>query len=605
MIKRRFVTAIIVSVIGIASITTPVFAEDSNAAANPTQSAEVNPAGWGLEDGHKVYFDAEGNKVTGIVNIDGSSYCFDRNGYMQMGLIELNENSYFFDETGKMVVNKTVQIEDKWYRIGEDGRAEPDSADEDIVDTGNGKILIVKGKQHFGWYQLADGSWTYWDQNNSGIQSISKWLFIDNNWYYFDDSGKRAEGFYITPDGNHYLFINGKKQTFGWKYYQDRWYYIDGDQAVISSWQYINGSWYYFDENGAAVHDWYLINGRWFQFEDKGSCRMKTGWSLYNGNWYWLDYYVGMLQNSWKFDGGSWYYLGSDGVAFEGWHYISGTWYDFEWGGSCRMITGWTYDYYNGVWYFLDSSGAMVSGTWKYINGSWYHFDSTGKMMTGWFLDSGNWYFLDGSGAMLSGTTRWLGDRYYKFDGSGRMLSYGEYSYLGVPHYDQYAIGAPEGCEGVSLYQALQYKGKVNGIALHDFLNNLPRARSPYDGFVGTPFADTNNYSAIFPAPLTQYGNRYADVENISGSSVEQLFSEVSQGHPVVAYVTIKYGNPMWRWYYFGWGLANNHAVTLDGYDYTTGQVHVSDPISGSIWISMSKFTSIYNARKFAVVVKG
>ena len=398
------------------------------------------------------------------------------------------------------------------------------------------------------------------------------------------------------------IFVNGIKQMDGWKFYQNCWYYIDGDRAVVSSWKLINGSWYYFDQNGIAVHDWYQINGRWYQFEDGGSCRMKTGWSFSNGHWYWLDTNIGRLENSWKYDGGRWFYLDADGIACEGWHFINGAWYDFEGGGSCRMITGWTYS--DGIWYYLDPSGAMVSGDWRYINGHWYYFEAGGAMKTGWLKYSYCWYYLDGNGSMLAGTTRWIGDRYYKFTGSGIMYSSDTYSYLGVPNYNQYAIGAPVGCEGVSLYQALQYRGKVNGISLHDFLNNLPRAGSPYDGFVGTPFTDTNNYSAIFPAPLARYGSGYADVEDISGSSVEQLYAEIAQGHPVVAYVTIGYTNPVWRRYYFGWGLTNNHAVTLDGYDYTTGQVHVSDPISGSIWISMYKFTSIYNARKFAVVVK-
>ena len=600
--KKTIAAVLIVSMVGILNSRTVVFAEEADVPSEPVQPAETGSTGWGEEDGHKVYLDKNGNKLTGIVTIEGSSYCFDSNGYMQTGLIDAGGKQYYFDDAGKMILNKTLQINGSWYRIGEDGSAVLDSADIDIIETDKGKILLLKGTQYFGWYQMPDGSWTYWDQADNGIQSISKWLLIDNNWYYFDENGKRVEGFYVAPDGSHYLFVNGIKQMDGWKFYQNCWYYIDGDRAVVSSWKLINGSWYYFDQNGIAVHDWYQINGRWYQFEDGGSCRMKTGWSFSNGHWYWLDTNIGRLENSWKYDGGRWFYLDADGIACEGWHFINGAWYGFEGGGSCRMITGWTYS--DGIWYYLDPSGAMVSGDWRYINGHWYYFEAGGAMKTGWLKYSYCWYYLDGNGSMLAGTTRWIGDRYYKFTGSGIMYSSDTYSYLGVPNYNQYAIGAPVGCEGVSLYQALQYRGKVNGISLHDFLNNLPRAGSPYDGFVGTPFADTNNYSAIFPAPLARYGSGYADVEDISGSSVEQLYAEIAQGHPVVAYVTIGYTNPVWRRYYFGWGLTNNHAVTLDGYDYTTGQVHVSDPISGSIWISMYKFTSIYNARKFAVVVK-
>ncbi len=48
----------------------------------------------------------------------------------------------------------------------------------------------------------------------------------------------------------------------------------------------------------------------------------------------------------------------------------------------------------------------------------------------------------------------------------------------------------------------------------------------------------------------------------------------------------------------------NNHAVTLDGYNKGSNQVHVSDPISGSYWMSRTTFENIYNARKYAVVVR-
>ncbi|MDT2469749.1 hypothetical protein P7D68_06030, partial [Enterococcus avium] len=48
----------------------------------------------------------------------------------------------------------------------------------------------------------------------------------------------------------------------------------------------------------------------------------------------------------------------------------------------------------------------------------------------------------------------------------------------------------------------------------------------------------------------------------------------------------------------------NNHAVTLDGFNKAGNQVHVSDPISGSYWLSRTTFEAIYNARKFAVVVR-
>ena len=56
----------------------------------------------------------------------------------------------------------------------------------------------------------------------------------------------------------------------------------------------------------------------------------------------------------------------------------------------------------DGKWYYLDPSGAMVTG-WKKIGGKWYYFDSEGAMKTGWVKYKEVWYFLDyQQGAMVS-----------------------------------------------------------------------------------------------------------------------------------------------------------------------------------------------------------
>ncbi|WP_369675038.1 C39 family peptidase, partial [Enterococcus faecium] len=81
-----------------------------------------------------------------------------------------------------------------------------------------------------------------------------------------------------------------------------------------------------------------------------------------------------------------------------------------------------------------------------------------------------------------------------------------DYKLLGVKNYNQYALGAPSGCEGASLLQALQYKGKITNWSLTQFLNTIPKSPNgnPNNGFVGSPFVENSwTYSAIYPAPLT------------------------------------------------------------------------------------------------------
>lgn len=190
--------------------------------------------------------------------------------------------------------------------------------------------------------------------------------------------------------------------------------------------------------------------------------------------------------------------------------------------------------------------------------------------------------------------------------GSGEQ-SHEDYRLLGVRNYNQYALGAPSGCEGASLLQALQYKGKLTDWSLRSFLNTIPKSSNgnPNNGFVGSPFVENAyTYSAIYPAPLTSWGQQYGDVQNISGSSMDTLINEVKNGNPVVAWVTINFQPLRWGNWSFGVAANNNHAVTLDGFNKAGNQVHVSDPISGSYWLNRTTFETIYNARKYAVVVR-
>ena len=189
----------------------------------------------------------------------------------------------------------------------------------------------------------------------------------------------------------------------------------------------------------------------------------------------------------------------------------------------------------------------------------------------------------------------------------GGEQSHEDYRLLGVKNYNQYALGAPSGCEGASLLQALQYKGKLTNWSLRSFLNTIPKSSNgnPNNGFVGSPFVENSyTYSAIYPAPLTSWGQKYGNVQNISGSSMNTLINEVKNGNPVVVWVTINFQPIRWGNWNFGVAANNNHAVTLDGFNKAGNQVHVSDPISGSYWLSRTTFENIYNARKYAVVVR-
>ena len=56
----------------------------------------------------------------------------------------------------------------------------------------------------------------------------------------------------------------------------------------------------------------------------------------------------------------------------------------------------------------------VVQNSWL-KDGAWYFLDNSGAMMTGWVRVGGKYYFLDKGGAMLTNT--WVGN--YYVDGNG------------------------------------------------------------------------------------------------------------------------------------------------------------------------------------------
>ncbi|MDT2814682.1 C39 family peptidase [Vagococcus carniphilus] len=190
------------------------------------------------------------------------------------------------------------------------------------------------------------------------------------------------------------------------------------------------------------------------------------------------------------------------------------------------------------------------------------------------------------------------------------------YVMLNAPYYNQMekinGRIAYMGCEAASLLQALHLKGYAKNYSLHPFIDVMPRSKdnNPNNGFSGNPYGNTYGvYHSIFPKPLTEWANKYAkgNAANISGSSLTQLNKELTNGNPIILYVTINFekADPLSK-YHWGYGIDNAHVVTLDGYNSQTNTYHVSDPnAKGGYWVTKNKLQASYFANeKRAVVIK-
>jgi len=223
-------------------------------------------------------------------------------------------------------------------------------------------------------------------------------------------------------------------------------------------------------------------------------------------------------------------------------------------------------------------------------------------------------YLKNGTSWKAVSKTTYQGQTWYNLGGnqwvSGRYVQFADFNVsrvLGVPFIDQYANGAPYGCEGASALQAMHYKGRLTGWSLQRLLKTMPIAKdnNPYHGFAGSPYGTTPGvFQTIFPSAFDPWIAKYNPIKNISGGSLDTIIGQVKAGNPVVAWVTIRFGAPQYTKYFWGTGVKNLHVMTVDGYNTKTAQVHMVDPVLGKYWISYASFKQAYAPYKFAVAIQ-
>ena len=164
-------------------------AEASSEAASEASSEEVvepivdpepvsETGTWVTKWGSTSYIYPNGEKATGLQNIDGETYFFSKNGTMaKQTFVEVDGDRYYFDAEGKMVKGWLT----KWtstYHFDENGKMQ------------KGKVLI-------------DGDYYYF--NDSGKLVKNNFVVIDGNKYFFNKEGKMVTG-EMTRWGHKYVF---------------------------------------------------------------------------------------------------------------------------------------------------------------------------------------------------------------------------------------------------------------------------------------------------------------------------------------------------------------------------------------------------------------
>ncbi len=183
-------------------------------------------------------------------------------------------------------------------------------------------------------------------------------------------------------------------------------------------WQLIDSTWYYAASNGKAYTGWLFQSGTWYWLEPDVGGAMATGLHECNGSLYWFNS-SGAMATGWVLDGGTWYYATGSGALARGPVSVGGVPYCFD-ARMGAMLTGYQTDA-QGVRRYFGSCGPLNG--WGFVDGSWYWF-ADGIASTGWLYTGGSWYWLDpdAGGAMATGLHSCNGSAYW-FNSSGAMAT--------------------------------------------------------------------------------------------------------------------------------------------------------------------------------------
>lgn len=186
--------------------------------------------------------------------------------------------------------------------------------------------------------------------------------------------------------------------------------------------------------------------------------------------------------------------------------------------------------------------------------------------------------------------------------------------YINVPNYiSQNRNNVLNGCEAASLLMALQSKGRLNDVNLHDYAQNMPKSDDPYTGFYLDIFGvePRNVAHWIDTAPLAEYGRTSsgANVVDLRGSSLDTVANEVANGNPVVIWLTYDYKQP-YNWNDGSKMYKNVHVQLVTGYNTETRQFRITDPWTRNngnytFYVDWGTVESLYNTiGQRAVVVR-
>lgn len=234
-------------------------------------------------------------EFTDIENANSKTYIVTSNDYGKYIRVEVSNNDTDKPVSSKCTEKVTVNSSSNHHHHNSSSSSSEDSSSDSDKDTStstsNNTNIIVgasndNNKYNNGWNQNETGDWIYFE----GDKQVTGWKYINNKWYYMNESGIMAKGWVKSNDIWYYLNDNGSMAT-GWiKYNDGNWYYLNESGAMKTGWvQDSDGKWYFMNNNGSMATGWINDNGNWYYLNNSGAMACNTvvdGYVLsYNGKW--------------------------------------------------------------------------------------------------------------------------------------------------------------------------------------------------------------------------------------------------------------------------------------------------------------------------------
>lgn len=178
----------------------------------------------------------------------------------------------------------------------------------------------------------------------------------------------------------------------------------------------------------------------------------------------------------------------------------------------------------------------------------------------------------------------------------------------------------PTGCEVTALTQTINFYGfDVDKVELCDVFMKIDHDGyyTMDEAYLGDPHA-TNGFGCNAPV-IVNTANDYFEyigsdwyAVDLTGISLEEVFYQIEQGYPVIIWTTIGQRETHAE-FQFELGCGEDfyfnpfqHCVTIYGYDYSAGTVHIADPLADNIEYDMERFERIYETMgQQAVILVG